>query len=181
MTRFFLATALIATLGLFQGSLRAEEAEHGEAGEAVKIPDTLTGVWQEILEHKLALDSTIKASKLADVHKVAFAIRDLVKALPDKSKDLPADKLQRVQSGVKQVEKLASELDKTGDAGDQAATEANAKKLDGVLKLIEAQYPAGTVPAKTASVAYTCPMHPEVSSNELGKCPKCGMALVEKK
>lgn len=28
---------------------------------------------------------------------------------------------------------------------------------------------------------YTCPMHPEVNSDKPGKCPKCGMALVEKK
>lgn len=27
---------------------------------------------------------------------------------------------------------------------------------------------------------YTCPMHPEVKDNELGKCPKCGMGLVAK-
>ncbi len=25
---------------------------------------------------------------------------------------------------------------------------------------------------------YTCPMHPEVRSDEPGKCPKCGMFLV---
>lgn len=29
--------------------------------------------------------------------------------------------------------------------------------------------------------AYTCPMHPEVTRNEPGKCPKCGMDLVMKK
>lgn len=28
---------------------------------------------------------------------------------------------------------------------------------------------------------YTCPMHPEVVSEKSGKCPKCGMFLVEKK
>ena len=27
---------------------------------------------------------------------------------------------------------------------------------------------------------YTCPMHPEVRSDKPGKCPKCGMTLVEK-
>ncbi|WP_423147954.1 heavy metal-binding domain-containing protein [Rubrolithibacter danxiaensis] len=32
---------------------------------------------------------------------------------------------------------------------------------------------------KTA-VTYTCPMHPEVISDKPGKCPKCGMNLVEK-
>ena len=31
--------------------------------------------------------------------------------------------------------------------------------------------------ANTAN-SYVCPMHPEVVSNEPGKCPKCGMALV---
>lgn len=31
--------------------------------------------------------------------------------------------------------------------------------------------------AGTATV-YTCPMHPEVRSNEPGRCPKCGMKLV---
>jgi DNA-directed RNA polymerase subunit RPC12/RpoP len=27
---------------------------------------------------------------------------------------------------------------------------------------------------------YTCPMHPEVQSEQPGTCPKCGMKLVEK-
>jgi len=27
---------------------------------------------------------------------------------------------------------------------------------------------------------YTCPMHPEVLSDQPGNCPKCGMKLVEK-
>jgi hypothetical protein len=28
---------------------------------------------------------------------------------------------------------------------------------------------------------YTCPMHPDVTSDKPGKCPKCGMTLVVKK
>ena len=34
---------------------------------------------------------------------------------------------------------------------------------------------------KTEQVAYTCPMHPEIVSDEPGKCPICGMDLVVKK
>lgn len=33
-------------------------------------------------------------------------------------------------------------------------------------------------PTRSAEVAYTCPMHPEVIRSSPGKCPKCGMDLV---
>lgn len=32
-----------------------------------------------------------------------------------------------------------------------------------------------------APKTYTCLMHPEVISDKPGKCPKCGMELIEKK
>jgi hypothetical protein len=38
-----------------------------------------------------------------------------------------------------------------------------------------------TKKVKPAKVQYTCTMHPEVISDKPGKCPKCGMKLVEKK
>lgn len=34
---------------------------------------------------------------------------------------------------------------------------------------------------KEPAITYTCSMHPEVISDKPGKCPKCGMELVEKK
>ena len=34
---------------------------------------------------------------------------------------------------------------------------------------------------KMSAAMYSCPMHPEVTSNKAGKCSKCGMALVKKK
>lgn len=32
-----------------------------------------------------------------------------------------------------------------------------------------------------AATVYTCPMHPEITSDKPGQCPKCGMNLVPKK
>jgi FtsP/CotA-like multicopper oxidase with cupredoxin domain len=40
---------------------------------------------------------------------------------------------------------------------------------------------ASTTMPTTTKVVYTCVMHPEVMSDRPGKCPKCGMKLVEKK
>lgn len=34
---------------------------------------------------------------------------------------------------------------------------------------------------EVTAVVYTCPMHSEVESDKPGDCPKCGMALEEKK
>ncbi len=34
---------------------------------------------------------------------------------------------------------------------------------------------------KEVAMSYTCPMHPEVTSEKAGKCPKCGIDLIKKK
>ncbi|HMG83323.1 MAG TPA: heavy metal-binding domain-containing protein [Ferruginibacter sp.] len=38
-----------------------------------------------------------------------------------------------------------------------------------------------TTKTMASTVKYTCRMHPEVISDKPGKCPKCGMQLVEVK
>ncbi|HVS30689.1 MAG TPA: heavy metal-binding domain-containing protein [Thermoanaerobaculia bacterium] len=43
------------------------------------------------------------------------------------------------------------------------------------------QSAGSTTPSpQPAAAVYTCPMHPEVTSDQPGTCPRCGMALVKK-
>jgi FtsP/CotA-like multicopper oxidase with cupredoxin domain len=48
---------------------------------------------------------------------------------------------------------------------------------DKILALV-AEMDDLTSPQATGSVVYACPMHPEVTSQEPGRCPKCGMKLL---
>src|SRR5882724_670265 len=118
-TKTLLAMGLCAAIGFFATQTRAAEHEHkeGEADAKIQVPDTLDGIWAEIHKHHHAL-----------------AIWDLGKALPSK---VPAEHKKHVENMVKKLSQIAADLDKSGDAGDQAKTEANLKKLDALLKEME--------------------------------------------
>ena len=182
MKKTALITSLLAvavSVWLVPSALAADEHDEHEGGK-IKIPDTTAGIFKEVKEHEEELGKIITDKKLDKVHEVAFEIRDLVNALPDKSKDLAADKLAKVKANAKFVASLADRLDKSGDDKDQAGTEANFKKLQDLLKQIRALYP-DSVSKADAAVQYTCTMHPEVVQDSPGNCPKCGMKLVVKK
>lgn len=136
-----LITSLLAvalSVWLIPTGLAAEEHEAHEG--KVKIPDNAAAIVAEVKGHEAELGKLIAEKKLNKVHEVAFEIRDLVNALPDESTDLAPDKLGKVKTDAKFVASLADRLDKSGDANDQAGTEANFKKLQTILKEIEAQY-----------------------------------------
>ena len=136
-TKTLLAMGLCAAIGLLSNQTSAAEQEHKdhkEGHEKVKIPDTVEGIWKEIHKHHQELAAVVKAKKLADVHEHAFAVRDLAKALPAKAHP---DHKKMVENAVKRISQIAEDLDKSGDAGNQATTEANLKKFDTALKNLE--------------------------------------------
>ena len=126
--------AAAATVSAAEGHAHGE---HAEKESTIKIPETVEGIFKAIHEQHAHLAETVKNKKLADVHHIAFAIRDLANALPTKA---AADKKTQVEGTVKNIAKLADDLDASGDANDQTKTEANLKKLDGLLKVLHAQF-----------------------------------------
>lgn len=131
-----IVTTLIFGLALATACRAHEEG----AEDKSPIPVTLGGTWQAVLKKQAELQGATASQSLPSIHTLAFRLRDLCNTLPGKSHDLSADKLARVAGAVKNIAKLADELDKTGDTKDQAGTEANLKKLDGLLKLLASQY-----------------------------------------
>jgi FtsP/CotA-like multicopper oxidase with cupredoxin domain len=49
---------------------------------------------------------------------------------------------------------------------------------DKLLALVAQMDDPAAMPAGAGPVTYACPMHPEVTSTEPGRCPKCGMKLL---
>jgi hypothetical protein len=133
----FPLAALLGMSVLWAGS--SSGAEPAEA--KIAIPASASGIWQAIDGHLAELRGAITSGKLASVHVHAYAVRDLVRALPTHSKDLSAEALDKVKGESKFVDTLAERLDHTGDANDKPGTQANLQKLEGILKLLRAQYP----------------------------------------
>lgn len=112
---------------------------HGDADAAVskeasrQAPDTVTGIWQAIDAKTAELKKSIDGGTLANVHHEAYAVRDLVAALPGHTKTLPSDQLAKIQSSVKFVATLAERLDVAGDANDKPGAQSNYDKLMKVL------------------------------------------------
>ena len=112
-----------------------------EAETPTQIPaGDSDSVLQAIDQKNTELGKTIENGKLDDVHHMAFAIRDLVAALPSRSSTLSADKQAKVQGSVKFVATLADRLDASGDANDKAATKENYDKLTAVLQELRTSY-----------------------------------------
>lgn len=108
---------------------QAPEAE----GASIPIPNTADGIWQAIDQQSAQLKASIRSGSLKDIHHQAFAIRDLVAALPAHSPVLPADEQTKLQDEVKSVATLADRLDTTGDANDKAGAQDNYDRLVAVL------------------------------------------------
>ena len=148
--RFGTMAGCIVALGLLLSPARAlpDEAEHHEgahtSGASHAETKSLGELWRGVKAHETELQRLVQAKDLGKVHETAFALRDLVAAMPDKS-TLPPEQLVKLKGNAKYVATIAARLDSAGDANDQAATESSLKQLQSVLTAIEALYPEGVL------------------------------------
>lgn len=106
----------------------------------VAIPSTIPEIWKAIDGQAASINQSLKENQLTSIHEHAFAIRDLVNALPPLSMDLSDEQKKSLQSNLNFVAQLATRLDKTGDANDKEGTQANWDKLEKILTGLRALY-----------------------------------------
>jgi len=145
--------ALVLGVLLTTGSL-AQPVFAGEKESTVTIPNTTAAIWQSIDSQANEVATLIQAGTLKDLHRHAFAIRDLVAGLLAHSATLPADKLAKVKSDGKFVATLATRLDAAGDSNDKTGAESNFDKLKNVLSSLRSNYP-DVMPVKANNTSDT--------------------------
>ena len=121
----------------------AEQATHGSAseageGESISTEGSVSDLFGRVHEQETQLQQIIADAKLADVHKKAFAIRDLVTAAAANATGLTAAQKTALDGHVAEVGSLAGELDEAGDSGNLAKTKTLFAGLQTHLRATEA-------------------------------------------
>ena len=129
----FTATSLLAQEKPAQKSAPENGGGHSHF---TKIPATVEEIWKEIHKQQGKLASVVAKKDLGEAHDHAFAIRDLVKALPAK---VPVENKTKTEESAKEIAKIAADIDKSGAAGAQKATETNVKKMETAIAALQSK------------------------------------------
>ncbi len=145
-----LAWSLLATRGNADSghggdSHDAQGEQHDEGHDDGGPGADLSGVWSSLKHTRDGIAADIEAGSLKAIHEKTEALETHVQSLLQQSTSLDPKKRERVESLVGQITKLGGTLHVAADAGDEDRSRREFKRLDGLLKLLQAQYPAGSL------------------------------------
>lgn len=160
MTSSFLK--LIATVSLAVAlaapALAADEHDHGKAGHEhgekehadkshfkAKVPADLKEAWSQITNGIASAEADLAAAKLEAVHEFGEQLEASIHYLHENSGMVTGEAQTRLASALKQLDKSADTIHHAAEDKDAAKIGQEIKKAKGLLPLIEAQYPAGTI------------------------------------
>lgn len=103
-------------------------APFGLQVEPREIPNTVAGIYEEVDSNMNRLDNVISSGKLAQVHGLAFWVRDVLLGLP-KAQDVPQDSKDQLEQSLKRIQSYADLLDRYGDTDQQDQTAAVYKRF----------------------------------------------------
>ncbi len=163
MSKTILAGALVASVLLALPLASCTDSGHGDKadsapegghsgaheghGASTPQPESLAGAWMALTAARDAIADDVESGALGNIHAKVEPLPGLVAALLEQSSDLDAGKRTRVEGAAKQLTRVADALHAAADGDDAARTRKELSRLDGLLELIRAQYPAGALDA----------------------------------
>ena len=119
---------------------------------AAEAADGLPGTWIALTAQRDTIAAEIEREELGAVHDQVDQLVDLAWDLVADSRSFQSKRRRRVRGAVKQFERAAETLRDAADSGDLRETRKDLEQLDSFIKLLEAQFPAGTLhPPEDAS------------------------------
>ena len=137
-----LVLALVAGTSLLLGRPLLHAAEEKMEHADMAKPATAAAALEQVHSLHAKIIAQVKGKDLKSVHETAEQLTDVLNALPALSKDLPADRLKRVDGAVKNLAKALDALHDAADEGNQAGTEKQLGTVESLLKIVSAQFPA---------------------------------------
>ena len=135
---------VILTCPMVPRVLAHEFGTTGKKSAYVSIPSSLPETWSKIQDEYRELNDVIFDKRGTEIYEIVFSIRDLVAAMPGKSK-FSSHKIKKMKSEVSLVASLAYQFSTARDSGDVDKMEDLAKQLGVELRKIEGLYPAAAL------------------------------------
>ena len=148
------------------GDKKHKESEHGnhtpEAGKFLSVG----AAWEVVQKSTKEIESGIASQNQETIHEAEENLSGGLIFLQSNSALVTGDKAKRLEAALKQAISVSSNVHEAADAKDMTKAAVEFKKLQGALKLIEAQYPPDALkaPMKTTAAQTHCP----VSTRPLG-------------
>ena len=148
LMRFAYACALAVAVA-YAGPSTAQKKDHSHAKEShfnVTRPADVKAAWRLITSKVSEAEKNLAAKELEPVHEAGEHWRQPLTC----SKNIPrwcrADKKTRLSSAIEQLDKAVDELHHAAEEKDAGRAGFGLRKIKGLLPLIQAQYPSGTLP-----------------------------------
>jgi len=128
-------------------SLSATDVHDHGPHKLPEVPQTTEGAWSTLQQHFSKVKQAVADGDHDTIHNSEPVIQACLKVLGQKSDRVEEKNQQRLQGALRQASKAGATLHHAGDAGDRKAMEKGLKQLEGILKVIAAQYPDGVLSA----------------------------------
>lgn len=151
--------------------------QHGHAHEEFVIPTHYRGAMHEIDHRMHEITELISSGELAEVHPQAEVIQQIAKKLGQlalkEDSGIAKDAVKEINVLGKDLASKFDTIDRAADSGNLEGTKVVYKEMTELVAKLRAFIPK----------VYKCPMKCEGDKtySKPGKCPKCGMDLVELK